>query len=75
MTNMEERIAAYDARRAQRVLNVEHRDEAADALVVDALRELIYAAEAGHQGGKVGCECLWCSAVRKGRGALKALGK
>lgn len=73
-------LAAYDAMRAQQVANVraaggEHHDEATDALIADALRDLIYAAEAGHQGGKIGCECLWCAAVRKGRGALAALGK
>lgn len=76
MTTMEERIAAYDAMRAQQVANVQAaRGEATDALIAEALRDLIYAAEAGHQGGKIGCECLWCAAVRKGRRAQRAMGK
>ena len=77
MTTMEERIAAYDARRAQRVLNVERSSGATDALIVDALEAALLVIHAIHTtvAWHPPLDCEQCAALGKIHRALAALGK
>lgn len=53
----------------------QHHDEAADALVVEALQEAQRALDEGWQHSRLGVYCRVCAVIGKTKAALKALGK